>query len=604
MDPYLILEIANTHAGDKNYVFKLLEEYSVYRSDCGIKFQPFKYDEIAREDYEWYPVYKTLFFDESTWSDIISRSAQTKEVWLDVSNAYSVRILKNNLDSIKGIKFQASILDNIVLIKELKQVDLSKKTVIINIASLTIETIRHHLNYIRENLNTKNIVLQIGFQDYPTQLIHSGISKIEILKKEFGLPISFADHIDGTHEDAIQLPLFAYLMGSSIIEKHVMCSGEKAKYDHFSSVIPDAFKKLFTQLHDKDLSSKKEKLLQQYNELTIQPFLNEREIEYYKKTAMKPTVCRDLKKGQIVSLEEDVNYKRTNADGIDIEAVKELNKNRYVLAKDKKDGEVLMKEDFKKAKVASIIACRLKSNRLPKKAILSTGDISSVELCIKNSMKFRNTDCTILATSTTEEDSELKNYTYHKDVIFHTGHPEDVIQRYLDIINKLDIDVFIRITADMPYVSDEIVNYLLDSHFATGADYTAPKKAAVGQGVQIINASALRKVREYFPVSDFSEYMNAYIIYNPKLFKINEIDLPEKWIRDYRLTLDYQEDLDLIRKIEEHFKKTKAEFNIDNLFDYLDKNPDVAYLNKEKGLIYKVDPVLVETIKKRTTYNG
>jgi N,N'-diacetyllegionaminate synthase len=192
MKPYIILEIANTHAGDKNYVFKLLEEYSSYKENYGIKFQPFKYDEIAREDYEWYPVYQTLFFDEPTWKSIIDKA---------------VRILKNNFDKIKGIKFQASILDNILLIKELKTVDLSKKTVIINIASLEMDVIRRHLTYIQENLNAKNIVLQIGFQDYPTQLIHSGISKIDVLKKEFNLPISFADHIDGTHEDAIDLPV-------------------------------------------------------------------------------------------------------------------------------------------------------------------------------------------------------------------------------------------------------------------------------------------------------------------------------------------------------------------------------------------------------------
>ena len=48
----------------------------------------------------------------------------------------------------------------------------------------------------------------------------------------------------------------------------------------------------------------------------------------------------------------------------------------------------------------------------------------------------------------------------------------------------------------MPYVSEEIVNYMLNSHFETGADYTACKRAAIGQGVQILNASALRTVRE------------------------------------------------------------------------------------------------------------
>lgn len=599
MESYIILEIANTHAGDKNYVFKLLEEYSSYKN-CGIKFQPFKYDEIAREDYEWYPVYQTLFFNEPTWKNIIDKAAETKGVWLDVSNAYSVKILKENLKNIKGIKFQASILDNILLIKELKTVDFSNKTVIINVASLTLEQISTHLNFIQKSLKAKETVLQIGFQDYPTKLEDSGLSKIGVLQKKYNLPISFADHIDGTHEDAIDLPLAACSKGVTIIEKHVMCSGEKAKYDHFSSVIPEAFDVLFKKLHN--VSAESKRVEEKYASLMNQPFVNEREILYYKKTAMKPTLCRDMQKGQIISLEYDVNYKRTNEEGLDIETIRELNKNYSVLANPKKDGDVLKQNNFKKAKIASIIACRLKSTRLPQKAILKVNkNLSSVELCIKNAMLFKNVDYTILATSALPEDDELKNYTYHKDVIFHKGDPDDVIQRYLDVINNLDIDVFVRITADMPYVSEEIVEHMLNSHFETGADYTALKKAAIGQGVQIINTSALRKVREYFPVSDYSEYMNAYIFNNPSLFKINDIDLPEEWIRDYRLTLDYPEDLELIKKIEEHFEASDKPYNIKNLFEFLDNNPEVASINKDKSLIYKVDPQLIETIKKKTT---
>ena len=599
MEPYIILEIANTHAGDKNYVFKLLAEFSAYKN-CGIKFQPFKYDEIAREDYEWYSVYQTLFFDESVWKSIIDKAAETKGVWLDVSNSYSVKILKQNLKSVKGIKIQASILDNILLIKELKTVDFSDKTVIINVASLTLEQISTHLNFIQKSLKAQETILQIGFQDYPTKLEDSGLSKIEVLQKKFNLPLSFADHIDGTHEDAIDLPIAACLKGVGIIEKHVMCSGEKAKYDHFSSVLPTAFDVLFNKLHN--INSETNRVEAKYASLMNQPFVNDREILYYKKTAMKPTLCTNMQKGQIVSLEYDVNYKRTNEEGLDIDTIREMNKSYSVLAATKKDGEVLKQTDFKKAKIASIIACRLKSTRLPEKAILKVNKVlSSVELCIKNSMLFKNVDYTILATSTSQEDDELKNYTYHKDVIFHKGDAEDVIQRYLDVIDKLDIDVFVRITADMPYVSEEIVEFMLNSHFETGADYTAVKKAAIGQGVQILNASALRKVREYFPVSDYSEYMNAYIFNNPSLFKINDIDLPEQWIRDYRLTLDYPEDLELLKKIEEHFETSGKPYNIKNLFDFLDNNPKIASINKDKALIYKVDPELIEKIKKKTT---
>ena len=51
--PYVIIEIANTHAGNIDYLNNLLNEFSSYDKNVGIKFQPFKYDEIALEDFEW-----------------------------------------------------------------------------------------------------------------------------------------------------------------------------------------------------------------------------------------------------------------------------------------------------------------------------------------------------------------------------------------------------------------------------------------------------------------------------------------------------------------------------------------------------------------------
>ena len=105
------------------------------------------------------------------------------------------------------------------------------------------------------------------------------------------------------------------------------------------------------------------------------------------------------------------------------------------------------KKDFRKANITAIIACRLKSTRLRKKALLKVGDLTSIELCLKNILKVENLNHVILATSDLPEDAELKKYTYNDDVIFHVGDPEDVIERYLTAINKYKIDVVIKIIA-------------------------------------------------------------------------------------------------------------------------------------------------------------
>jgi len=262
-----------------------------------------------------------------------------------------------------------------------------------------------------------------------------------------------------------------------------------------------------------------------------------------------------------------------------------------------------LEEKIKKANIATIIACRLKSKRLPKKAILKIGDLSSIELCIKNALKFKNINYTILATSNLAEDDELKNHTFSNSVIFHRGDPDDVIQRYLDIINKLKIDVVVRVTGDMPYVSDDILQTLLKSHFESGADYTTAKKAAIGTNLEVINSAALRKVKSFFPSANYSEYMTYYFTNNPLYFKLNFVNLPENLVRDYRLTLDYEEDLKLLNLIENYFKTNNLEYNIELLFDFLDKNPKIARINKHCVQRYKKDKKLIETLKKATTIN-
>jgi spore coat polysaccharide biosynthesis protein SpsF (cytidylyltransferase family) len=258
-------------------------------------------------------------------------------------------------------------------------------------------------------------------------------------------------------------------------------------------------------------------------------------------------------------------------------------------------------EDFKKAVIATIIACRLKSSRLPKKALLKIGDLSSIELCIRNTLKFKNVNHTVLATSTLAEDLALKDYTYSDSVVFHRGDPEDVIQRYIDIIDKLKIDVVIRVTGDMPFVSDKILQILLKSHFTDGADYTTAKKAAVGTNLEIINTAALKRIKSHFRYAEYSEYMTFYFVNNPSYFKLNFVELPENLVRDYRLTLDYAEDLTMFNHISNFFKMQNIEYDIEALFEYLDNNPEIADINSECTLSYITDSSLIELLNDKTT---
>jgi len=587
---YFIAEVANVHGGDFSYLEELVEKISAVDGVNGIKFQPFKYDCIALPDFKWYPVYVELFFDKAQWKKIIDKAAQKLDIWIDTFDEYTIEIINDNLDKITGIKLQASIVYNENVFQGLKKAGLKEKKLILNISGLSLEEIKNLSERFKNEIQPKELILQIGYQSYPTTVEDSGLSKIKILQDNFPYEISFADHIDGKAEEAVSLPVTAASAGAKYIEKHTFLEERETKYDFQSSVTISTLQRI-VKLDGKIIP------------VPETEFIVEPEKKYLLDSRQVPITRHEMQDGNLLSFQHDLVFRRSNLTGMTAPVLKNFIGEGNIISGNVEANEPLVETNFRKAKIAAVIACRLKSSRLKKKALLKIGDISSVEMCIKNSLRLP-VEKVVLATSDLEEDAELENYTYSNDVIFHKGDPEDVIHRYLDILENLNVDVLVRITADMPYVSQEITETLLKSHFESGADYTRSIHNAVGTAPEIINVAALKKVKKYFPRADYSEYMTFYFMNNPNYFRINEIELPKEMVRDYRLTLDYQEDLDLFIAIENYLQKSKLEPSLKNIFGYLNANPEIAKMNSHITLKYKTDIELIKKLNEVTTIVG
>ena len=223
-----------------------------------------------------------------------------------------------------------------------------------------------------------------------------------------------------------------------------------------------------------------------------------------------------------------------------------------------------------------------------------------MERCLQNCLMFPLVKHVILATSTLEEDSVLKDYPLGGRVKFWRGEPDDVISRYLGACDEYGIDVVIRVTADCPVVSPEIAEYLLKAHFANGADYTGANECAAGTALEVYNVEALKRVIHYLGKAEYSEYMTWYMRNNRDIFKVNIVDLPTDLVRDYRLTLDYQEDLDMFNRLFERLEAEQLAPTARNVFRILDKNPDISLINSHLTLLYKTDKVLIEKLNRVT----
>ncbi|UTW60653.1 N-acetylneuraminate synthase family protein [bacterium SCSIO 12741] len=583
---YTLLEVANTHGGDPEKVIQLIQEFEDVQENVGIKFQVLKDDRIALPDYSWFDVYTKLCFSEEDWGRLITEAQKTKEVWLDLFDSYGTEILGKYLDQITGIKLQASVLQNLEIRKGLQQLDVSSLKLILNVAAMEEDEVESILQAFEGQFGFKEIILQVGFQAYPTELADSGLGKIPKLQDLTGKTIAFADHVDAQSEDAVWLPVMAAMQGAGIVEKHIRSSHYEPEYDGFSSVGKTQILKIREQLG-------------RYGHLLQEPFINEREQNYLKTTLQIPVLENSKDSGDLVDLDRDLKYRRTGQEGISRKDIQEHQAKGEILAKDLDADSTLSNDVWRKAKVGVIVACRLKSSRLKRKAVEKIGQWPSVEYCLKNALRFKGVDEVVLATSTADEDAELENHTYSDEVHFFKGHPDDVIQRFLDAAEQHSIDVIIRVTADMPYISDEILQPLLKKHFETGADYTVGKDAAVGTNLEIINTSALKRVRKHFPFAEYSEYMTWYFQNNPEHFNLQFVELPADLVRHYRLTLDYPEDLDMFNAIEERFAE-HPEFSLRELIDFLDRTPEVAQINAHCALVYKTDQSLIDTLNQKT----
>ena len=585
--PLVILELANSHGGDLDILRQTISKFSTLKyPNLGIKFQPFSADTIAMPDYEWFDTYKKLEKTIAEWHDILLKAGEKFSIWLDIFDSFGVQVLQQNQSLVRGIKLQSSIINNKEVEAAIKCLDNSELEIIINVSGYPIEEVHHIVDRVN-SLNFKDIVLQVGFQSYPTQLSDTSLNKIRALKLEFPMcRISMADHLDAESNICIDLPIWAYILGSEILEKHICLDRGSAEFDFYSALEFEQTKILLEKI---------EALF----EAVGHSFITEAEADYLRKTEQLPLAKNNLISGTLIN-DSDLMYRRTDQIGLTRQAIFDLQERHFVLGKHINQGKSILEKDFRPAKIATIVACRMKSSRLKRKALLDICGESAIQRCLNSCNQLPFSQKTILATSTLEEDVVLKAEAKKCNAEFWPGDANDVIKRYLGVCDYFELDVIYRVTGDCPLISEEIAALLLDSHFASGADFTSAENAPVGAAVEIYNVEALRTVVKIMGGAKHSEYMTWYLKNNGHIFKLNSVQLPTELSQEVRLTLDYEEDLRLFREIFERLKKEKLAPNLKNVFQLIDKHPWIKEINKDCELVYKTNAELIEMLNKET----
>ncbi|MGQ0732910.1 MAG: cytidylyltransferase domain-containing protein [Acidobacteriota bacterium] len=232
------------------------------------------------------------------------------------------------------------------------------------------------------------------------------------------------------------------------------------------------------------------------------------------------------------------------------------------------------------------VTVRLKSTRLPGKALLDLGGRPMLARQIERIRRARRVDAIVLATSTHPQDDDLETFAAAEGVACLRGDEEDVIQRLSDAATSLEADCLLNITGDCPFVDPRYADRLVEAYEATGADLVRALDLPHGAFSYALRPSALRQVLE-IKADRQTEAWGRYFT-DTDLFRVHDLVIePHHRRPDVRITVDYPEDLAVVRAIFERLGGSAAEAPLDAIIDLLDSHPEIRALNRECAARYQ-----------------
>ena len=211
-------------------------------------------------------------------------------------------------------------------------------------------------------------------------------------------------------------------------------------------------------------------------------------------------------------------------------------------------------------KTVIIVQARMGSTRLPDKVMKKIVGIPSIGIILKRLKRSKEADKVIVATSKNKNNKTLLEYLKKIRAEYFCGSDNDVVDRFYKAANKYKAKVIVRITADCPLVDAKIVDDFIKKFKEKKPDYLSsslekPRAYPDGLDVEVFSYNLLKKVQK--KATKFQRRDGAIISYYLKdnMNFINSINItcPIKIFPRYRLTVDEEVDLRLVREIYKNF---------------------------------------------------
>lgn len=198
--------------------------------------------------------------------------------------------------------------------------------------------------------------------------------------------------------------------------------------------------------------------------------------------------------------------------------------------------------------VVAIIQARMGSRRLPGKVLMDISGKPMLQQVIERVSQAASLNHIVIATSVDMSDDPIAAFCNGQKYDYFRGSLDDVLERYYWCAYERRADVVVRITGDCPLISPQIIELVGQQFWLNEVSYatnTMPPTFPDGLDCEWMRFDALSQAREYASLKSDREHVTPWIRDNVQGCNV-------VWHHDlsnYRLCVDEQADLDLVRAI-------------------------------------------------------
>lgn len=235
-------------------------------------------------------------------------------------------------------------------------------------------------------------------------------------------------------------------------------------------------------------------------------------------------------------------------------------------------------------RIVATIEARMRSSRLPGKVLKTILGRPMLALMIERLRKSNRVDAVSIATTTDKSCDVIETLANELQIGCYRGSEDDVLDRVLQTAKHSKADLIVELTGDCPLLDPTIVDCVIDAFLANKVDYcsnglieTYPR----GMDVQVFPVSVLEKVAELTQQPEDREHVSLYIYEHPDMFRLLNVEskIPGG-SSDVRLTVDTEEDFELVSRIYEELYPINSDFGLQDILNLLSQRPDLQAINR------------------------